>query len=183
MTFTAIAFSGSLRADSSNTGLVNMAARLAPDDLAIKVVNDLVFELPFYNADLEESPPDEVLAWRDALTSADALIIGMPEYNFLPTAVAKNAIDWVSRPFGGQALVSKVIALLTSGGKGGGNRVQEAIGPILGLLGNTVVVDPPVQIVLGMNRIQADGTTTDPDVEAAVLGKLAAVVQALNQRG
>ena len=67
MTFSAIAFSGSLRADSSNTGLVNMAARLAPDDLAIKVVNDLVFQLPFYNADLEENPPDEVLAWRDAL--------------------------------------------------------------------------------------------------------------------
>jgi chromate reductase len=181
--FTAIAFSGSLRRDSSNTGLVNMAARLAPAELHLDVVNDVVNALPFYNADLEEAVPPDVQRWRDLVAGADALIIGMPEYNFGPSAVAKNAIDWVSRPFGGQALVSKVIALLTSGGKGGGNKVQEAIGPILGLLGNTVVVDPPVQIVLGMNRIQADGTTTDPDVEAAVLGKLAAVVQALNQRG
>ena len=30
-----------------------------------------------------------------------------------------------------------------------------------------------------MNRIQADGSTTDPDVEAVVLAKLAAVVDAL----
>jgi len=179
MTFTAIAFSGSLRADSSNTGLVNMAARLAPDDLAIKVVNDLVFELPFYNADLEESPPDEVLAWRDALTSADALIIGMPEYNFLPTAVAKNAIDWVSRPFGGQVLRGKVVAMITSAGKGGGSKVQASIAPIIGLLGNIVVEEPVVQIVLGANRISADGTTTDPDVETLVRAKLEAVVEAL----
>ena len=105
----------------------------------------------------------------------------MPEYNYGPSAVAKNAIDWASRPFGGQALGGKMIALLTSAGKGGGGKVQEAIGPILGLLGNTVVVEPPVNIVLGMNRIQADGSTTDPDVEAAVLAKLDAVLQALRQ--
>ena len=59
--------------------------------------------------------------------------------------------------------------------------MQEAIGPILGLLGNRVVVEPPVNIVLGMNRIQADGSTSDPDVEAAVLAKLDAVLQALRQ--
>lgn len=178
-TFTAVAFSGSLRRDSSNTGLVNMAARLAPAELHVDVVNDAVFALPFYNADLEEDVPPEVQRWRDLVMAADAVIIGMPEYNFGPSAVAKNAIDWASRPFGGQALTGKVIALLTSGGKGGGAKVQDFIGPILGLLGNTIVADPPVRIVLGMNRIQADGTTSDPDVEAAVLGKLDAVLQAL----
>ena len=178
-TFTAIAFSGSLRSDSSNTGLVNMAARLAPAELRVTVVNDIVFDLPFYNADLEEAVPTEVQRWRDLVMAADAVIIGMPEYNFLPSAVAKNAIDWASRPYGGQALVGKVIALLTSGGKGGGGKVQEAIGPILGLLGNVVVDEPPVRVPLGTNRIQADGTTTDPDVEAAVLAKLDGVVRAL----
>jgi chromate reductase, NAD(P)H dehydrogenase (quinone) len=177
--FTAIAFSGSLRADSSNTGLVHMAVRLAPDDLAIKVVNDLVWALPFYNADWEDAPPDEVLAWRDALTAADALIIGMPEYNFLPTAVAKNAVDWVSRPYGKHILNHKVVAMLTSAGKGGGSKVQASIAPIIGLLGNTVVEEPKVQIVFGAERIGADGTTTDPEVEPLVRAKLDAVVDAL----
>ena len=111
--------------------------------------------------------------------SADALIIGMPEYNFLPTAVAKNAIDWVSRPFGGQVLRGKVVAMITSAGKGGGSKVQASIGPIIGLLGNIVVEEPAVQIVLGANRISADGTTTDPDVETLVQAKLEAVVEAL----
>jgi chromate reductase len=156
-----------------------MAARLAPADLHIDVVQDLVTALPFYNADLEEAPPVEVQRWRAAIEAADALIIGMPEYNFLPSPTAKNAVDWLSRPYGGHTLKGKVIAMLTSAGKGGGAKVQESIGPILGLLGNTVVTEPAVQIVLGTNRISADGSTTDPEVEAAVLAKLDAVAHAL----
>ena len=35
--------------------------------------------------------------------------------------------------------MGKVIALLTSAGKGGGSKTQSALGPILGLLGNTLV--------------------------------------------
>ena len=119
-----------------------MAARLSPSELHIDVVNDVVFALPFYNADLEEDVPAVVQRWRDLVAAADALIIGMPEYNFLPSAVAKNAVDWATRPFGGQALRGKVIAMLTSAGKGGGANVQDSIGPILGMLGNTVVDEP-----------------------------------------
>lgn len=180
--FTAVAFSGSLRTDSSNTGLVHLASRLAPSGLRVDVVNDVVFALPFYNADLEEDVPPIVQQWRDLVAAADAVVIGMPEYNFLPSAVAKNAIDWATRPYGGQALQGKVIAMLTSAGKGGGANVQDSIGPILGMLGNTVVDEPRVQIVLGMNRIQSDGTTSDPEIEALVVAKLDAVVDALKAK-
>jgi chromate reductase len=176
---TAVAFSGSLRAQSSNTGLVRMAARLAPAALRVDNVDALVHALPFYNADFEEDPPIEVVRWREALTAADALIIGLPEYNFLPSPTAKNAVDWVSRPYGKHVLRGKVIALLTSGGKGGGSKTQAALGPILGLLGNTLVDEPPVLIALGADRINVDGTTTDPDIEAQVAAKLDAVLDAL----
>ncbi len=180
-TYRAIAFSGSLRSGSSNTGLVRLAARLAPPELAVEVI-DWVGDLPYYNPDLEADLPDVAARWRAAVEGADAVIIGMPEYNFGPTGLAKNAIDWLTRPLGTHSLRGKVIAMLTSGGKGGGTLVQPAIGGILGLLGNTMVDEPKVTIAMGATRINGDGTTDDAEVVELVTAKLAAVVAALGAR-
>ena len=61
-----LAVSGSLRAASANTGLVRMAARLAPASLSV-TVRDGIDRLPFYNADLDTPAtlPDVCSAWRD----------------------------------------------------------------------------------------------------------------------
>lgn len=179
--YRAIAFSGSLRSGSSNTGLVRLAARSAPAELSIEVV-DWVGELPYYNPDLEAALPEVAAQWRAAVEAADAVIIGMPEYNFGPTGLAKNAIDWLTRPLGTHSLRGKVIAMLTSGGKGGGSLVQPAIGGILSLLGNTVVDEPKVTITMGATRIDGDGNTDDTEIVELVTAKLAAVVAALGAR-
>ena len=92
-----IAFSGSLRRGSTNTALILMAKRLAPEELQIDIV-DWVDELPWMNPDLEADPPEPVRRWWDTLRAADGLLVGMPEYNFSPTPLAKNAIDWATRP-------------------------------------------------------------------------------------
>jgi NAD(P)H-dependent FMN reductase len=176
--FRAVAFSGSLRAGSSNTGLVHLAARLAPAELSVEVV-DWVGQLPYYNPDLEEALPEVAARWRAAVEAADAVIIGMPEYNFGPSGLAKNAIDWLTRPLGTHALRGKVVAMLTSGGKGGGSMVQPGIGGIIGLLGNTVVEDPKVNIAAGGTRLAGDGTTDDAEIIDLVTQKLANVVAAL----
>lgn len=180
-TFTAVAISGSLRAASANTGLVRMAARVAPADLQVTIY-DHITDLPYYNEDLEADPPASVLEWRAAVAAADALIVGMPEYNFGPAALAKNAIDWLTRPPGQHTLTGKAIAVLTAGGKGGGSNVQGQLGPILGWLGNTVIAEPAVQIAMGMTKISSDGTTTDPEVEQLVTEKMANLVAALRDR-
>ncbi len=179
--FTAVAISGSLRAASANTGLVRMAARVAPDHLRVEIY-DHITDLPYYNEDLEADPPAAVREWRAAIDAADALIVGMPEYNFGPAALAKNAIDWLTRPPGQHTLKGKAIAILTAGGKGGGSNVQGQLGPILGWLGNTVIAEPPVQIAMGMTKITADGSTTDPEVELLVSEKMANLAAALRSR-
>jgi chromate reductase, NAD(P)H dehydrogenase (quinone) len=157
---------------------VHLAARVTPPGLTVEIV-DWIDQLPYYNPDFELELPDVARRWRQLITEADAIVIGMPEYNYGPSAVAKNAIDWLSRPPAERVLQGKVIALVTSGGKGGGSKVQAAIGPILGLLGNTVIDEPPVQIALGANRISGDGQTDDEEIIDLVTRKMANLALAL----
>jgi chromate reductase len=154
---------------------------LAPERLQIEIV-DWVDQLPWMNPDLEDDPPEVVQRWWDTLRSVDALIVGMPEYNFNPTPLAKNALDWATRPPHDRAITNKVVAFLSSGGRSGGANSQEKISVILGYLGAAVVVEPPVLLALIGDRIAADGTTTDVEILEAVNGKLAAVLDTLDQR-
>ncbi len=183
MTFSAIAISGSLRADSSNTGLVRLARQIAPKELTIEFdeAQNAIQALPFYNEDLEADPPAAVLHWRELVADADAVLIGMPEHNFSPSAVAKNAIDWLTRPPGEHALKGKVIAMMTSGGMGGGSRVQPPLALILGYLGNTIIDEPAINVKMGQTRITSDGSTDDEITELVRL-KLANVLAALQAR-
>lgn len=178
MTFRAIAISGSLRAGSSNTALVRLAERIAPPELPITMI-DWIDQLPWMNPDLEADPPEVVLRWWQELRTADALIVGMPEYNFTPTALAKNAIDWATRPPDDRAIAGTVVAFLSSAGRGGGARSQASVTEILGYMGAIVVSDPPVQLKSIADRISPDGLTEDREIVDAVAAKLAAVVDTL----
>ena len=102
MTSSLLAVSGSLRAGSANTGLVRMAERLAPGGLSV-TVRDGIDRLPFYNADLDtpDTLPEVCAAWRDEVVATDALFLAVPEYNWGPSGVIKNAIDWLDAPGGG----------------------------------------------------------------------------------
>jgi chromate reductase len=178
-----LAVSGSLRAGSANTGLVRMAARLAPERLVV-TVRDGIDLLPYYNADLDTpaTVPDVCTRWRGDVAAADALFLAVPEYNYGPSGVLKNAIDWLTRPLGEHAIRGKVIAIVTSGGRGGGSHVQPPLVEILGLLGNTMVTEPAIMVATGNDRISSDGTTSDPEIEALVRARLDGIVAALTQQ-
>ncbi len=178
MTFTAIAISGSLRRESLNTSLLHMAIRLAPNDLEIELVN-WIDELPWMNPDQEAALPDVVSRWHACVAGADALIIGLPEYNGHPPALIKNAFDWATRPFGAHPLRGKAIALLSAAGRGGGRRSQESFAVMATQLGNHVVDDAPVQVIGMAEHIAADGASADASVETAVTAKLQALVRRL----
>lgn len=183
MTYSMIGFSGSLRAGSSNTGLLRMAMRLAPDQLDITAFDDLG-RLPFYNADLDtpETLPTVVAEFRQLVADADAVLLAAPEYNWGPSGAMKNAFDWLSRPMGANAFRAKVVAIVSSAGKGGGKKAQAYFTEILGLFGNEVVAEPEVAIAIGRALIAADGTTTDPSIEALMSARLVNIITALNAR-
>lgn len=179
--FRAIAFSGSLRKGSTNTALIHLAQRISPPELTIEII-DWVDQLPWMNPDLETDPPEVVQRWWAALRGADALIVGMPEYNATPTALAKNAIDWATRPPSDRAIAGTVVAFLSAAGRSGGRNSQSSVTPVLGYMGATIVEEPEVRLSMVGERFDAEGNTDDPEIIDAVAAKLRAVVDALTLR-
>jgi NAD(P)H-dependent FMN reductase len=104
---------GSLRAASINRQIAELATEVAPDGVAVTIFEGLG-DLPFYNEDIDNDAdvPATVTALRAAAADADAALVVTPEYNGSYPAVIKNAIDWLSRPFGDGALKGKPLAVI-----------------------------------------------------------------------
>lgn len=116
-----LGLSGSLRADSSSTALVRTLAERTADRATWSRFD--IGSLPLYNADL--GTPDPVPAWKEAVATADGLVIVTPEYNYSIPGPLKNAIDWASRPaFQSPFRDKPVLVASVSGGALGGVRAQ-----------------------------------------------------------
>jgi chromate reductase, NAD(P)H dehydrogenase (quinone) len=93
-----VGVSGSLRSGSHNTRLLRAAAELLPSGAELELVG--IGDLPLYDEDIDTDPaPEPVRRFREAIASADAIVVSTPEYNASIPGVLKNAIDWASRPF------------------------------------------------------------------------------------
>lgn len=92
-----LAICGSLRAESSNIGLLRAAASVAPAGMEF-VFYDGLADLPQFNPDLDELdsvPPKPVAELRALAASASGFVFSTPEYaHGLPGAL-KNALDWL----------------------------------------------------------------------------------------
>ena len=95
-TLRVVVLSGSLRRESYSTKLAKSFVKYAPQGVAAEIVQG-IGELPFFNEDIEQAPPQNVVEFIQNLKVADAFLFVTPEYNRSYTAVLKNAIDWASR--------------------------------------------------------------------------------------
>ena len=94
-----LAISGSLRATSLNTAVLQAAGRLAPAGVTIEMFEG-IGNLPFFNSDLDgDRLPREVAEFRAAIGAADGLLISSPEYARGVAGVMKNALDWLVGSF------------------------------------------------------------------------------------
>jgi chromate reductase len=133
--------SGSLRADSYNTRLLEEAAAAAPGGVELELFDPaLVAELPLYDQDLEGDAPASVQRLREAWAEADAILFATPEYNGSVPGGLKNAIDWASRPKLEAALTNQTVAVIgASTGQFGAIWAQNDLRRILGIAGARVV--------------------------------------------
>lgn len=169
---------GSLRAASVNRQLAELAAENAPDGTVLDVYEGLG-ELPFYNEDIDnEDAPAAVTDLRTAAAGADATLVVTPEYNGSIPGVLKNAIDWLSRPYGNGALKDKPLAVIGAAlGQYGGVWAHDETRKSFGIAGPTVVEAVKLSIPLK----SLDGKHPRENAELVdslrdVIGKLAAEV-------
>jgi NAD(P)H-dependent FMN reductase len=148
---------GSLRAGSINRQIAELAADVAPDGVTVAIF-DKLGELPFYNEDIDNEADlaDAVTALRAAAAEADAALVVTPEYNGSIPAVIKNAIDWLSRPFGNGALKDKPLAVIGgSFGRYGGVWAHDETRKSFGIAGPRVVESIKLSVPFGSLNGQA----------------------------
>ena len=65
-----------------------------------ELVIESIAGVPLYDGDVEAASgiPEAAARLKDAVAAADGLLLVTPEYNNSVPGVAKNAIDWLSRP-------------------------------------------------------------------------------------
>ena len=106
-----LGISGSLRRDSHNTSLLRAAAELLPSGAELEMAE--IADLPLYSEDLDtDLAPAPVQRLREAIASADAIVISTPEYNASIPGGLKNAIDWASRPFPNHVFRDKPVLVI-----------------------------------------------------------------------
>lgn len=155
-----IAISGSLRKDSYNTMLVRALSKLALADMKIEVAE--IGNLPLYNSDDEATFPATAQALKDKIAAADGLIIATPEYNRSIPGVLKNAIDWLSRPYGKNSFARKpVLVAGVSGGKIGTAVAQSHLRQILLHLDANIIGQPELYLGPASEIFDEEGDITD----------------------
>jgi NAD(P)H-dependent FMN reductase len=176
MTFHILAVSGSLRDGSCHTSLLLRASQLAPAGILVSAPYPIA-EVPFYNSDLDipGEEPAAVLAWRAALTKADAVLFASPEYNLGPTGVLKNAWDWAVRPMGAHVMIGKPYAVIGGGGKTGAAKSQEYFTSVGAMLGAVAVNEPVIAIAGIRDHVGPNGEVRDAAIDEALVTRMKAL--------
>ena len=165
-----LGISGSLRRDSHNTKLLSAAGEIVERHGGQFEVFDGLKAIPPYDEDDDVgSGPAAVVALKEAIADADALLFATPEYNSSIPGVLKNAIDWASRPLSTNPLRNKPVAVIgASTGMFGAVWAQAELRKVLSTIGARVT---EVELAVGHAHEHLDdaGHPIDP-AQAEALG-------------
>ncbi len=170
-----LGISGSLRKQSTNTGLLRAAAGELPPDTELEIVT--LHGIPPFNPDDELDPVEPVRSFKAKVRAADALLFAVPEYNYSVSGVLKNAIDYGSRPPTDNVWTGKPVAMMgASVGMMGTGRAQLHLRQSFVTLNMHPLSQPEVQVTFNAKKFDADGNLTDPEVRARLRPLLAELV-------
>ena len=172
-----LAISGSLRAQSSNTSLLRLAASVAPDDVVIELYDGLA-SLPHFNPDDDvDVPPPAVLELRRRIGTADGLLFCSPEYAHGVPGSLKNALDWLVASV---ELPGKPVASLNASPMA--THAQASLLETLGVMSTRIVREACVTIPVTRGDLGADGAITSPEIARATRAALDVFARAMRTR-
>ena len=162
-----LAFAASLRDDSYNRRLLDLAAdELRGRGVEVDAPHFSEFDVPLYNQDLEDAEgiPDGATRLAEKLQRADVFVIATPEYNHSLPGVLKNLVDWASRirpeqPFDGEP----GLLMSASPSMVGGNRAAYHLRQPLMVLGARLLPDV-FSLARAHDAFADDGTLADDNL-------------------
>lgn len=171
-----LAFSGSLRAASTNRAVLHAAARLAPAGMRIHLYSGLA-DLPHFNPDQEKALPAPVVELRARVKAADGLLISSPEYAYGVPGSLKNMLDWL---VGGDEFLNKPVALFNASQRA--THAYDSLCVTLRIMAGRVVDDACVTLPLIGRRMDEQAIAADPDLAPLLRDALAAFQAAIRAR-
>lgn len=134
---------------------------------------DLLDRLPHFNPDLDgDEPPPPVRDLRNALASADAILLSTPEYAGSLPGSFKNLLDWT---IGGGSLYRRPVGWINPSPHGGARDAYHALRLVLDKSGAHIVDAACADIPVRRDSVDARGAIGDRDVNE----QIGAVVRAL----
>ena len=151
-----LAVSGSLRQASSNSILLRAVEHLCPEGVQVAHYEGIA-ELPHFNPDLLEDPPESVLALRAIIGQADGLLVSCPEYARGIPGAFKNMLDWLvsSEEFPG-----KPVALFNASPRA--SHAQAALRLVLETMSASIIEQASITVNLLSSQSSAEGIAADP---------------------
>ena len=152
---------GSLRRASLNRALLRAAAHATPETVDLTLIS--LDDIPFYNEDVEKlGIPNSVVDLRQAVASADGILIATPEYNSGVPGVLKNSLDWLSRPPKPQPFEDKPVGVLgATPGSLGTRAAQYQLRQTLAPLNAHVMAQPMMFVSGAYSKFDENGQLTD----------------------
>lgn len=177
-----VGISGSLRQGSFNTALLRNAVELLPEGTSLDI--HTLHGIPLYDGDAEAASglPDAVVALKEAIASADGVLLATPEYNNGIPGVFKNAIDWTSRPAGDIARIfrGRHVAIMGASAGGFGTLLaQNDWLPVLRTLGVSLWTGGRMLVTRAGGVFDDRGAISDPAVRNQLQTFLAGFVAAI----
>ena len=170
-----LGFAGSLRQKSYNKALLRVAREYLPEDAELEIIG--LDDIPLFNEDLVPDPPQPVLAFKEKIAAADALLIAVAEYNYSVSGVLKNAIDWAAWPIATTPLKGKLAAIMGTGGRFGTVRAQLNLRQTLLYTDTRVLLKPEVYIEKNWEKFDSEGNLTDQHARQSIKALVTALMQ------
>src|SRR5215469_6919608 len=163
-----LAISGSLRAASTNTVLLNAAVALAPENLKIIVYAGLA-NFPHFNPDLDNDATEAVNDFRSQLAKSAGVIISSPEYAHGVPGVLKNALDWL---VASGELYEKPVALFSASPRA--TFAQASLTVTLSVMSARLISEASITVPLLGKGFDEPKIISDPDLSRTLRSALVA---------
>jgi NAD(P)H-dependent FMN reductase len=169
-----LAISGSLRAGSSNTAVLEAARLLAPRGVEV-VLYDGLADLPAFNPDVEEGGvelPPAAADLRARVADADGLLISSPEYAHGIPGSLKNLLDWL---VGSVDVPGKPVTLVAASSRS--IYAQSQLAEVLRTMNAHLVPEESVGVPLPSRSTDAAAIAADPELARILRDAIDTLIQ------